>query len=184
MWKRPTVKLRLYFSIMFTTLRHVVAIFLLPVVVVIVVPMWLFNAFAGYDTRWVGMTSLTWAGLIAGALFVWIGLMLSIWCVNLFAIVGQGTLAPWDPTQKLVVVGPYRHVRNPMIIGVAMMLTGQALFWGSWVIALWAGIFILINHVYFVFSEEPGLEKRFGERYLEYKAGVPRWIPRFKPRAD
>lgn len=184
MRKRPTVKLRLYFSIMFTTLRHLVAILLLPVVVVIVVPMWLFNALAEFDTRWVGMTSLTWAGFISGALFVWIGLMLFIWCVNLFVIVGQGTLAPWDPTQKLVVVGPYRHVRNPMISGVAMMLIGQALFWGSWVIALWAGIFMLVNHIYFIVSEEPGLEKRFGERYLEYKASVPRWIPRFKPWKD
>lgn len=162
---------------MFKPLRHILAIFLLPVIVVIVIPIWLFNAFAEYDTRWIGMS---WVGLIAGALFVWIGLMLFTWCVNLFAIVGQGTLAPWDPTQKLVVVGPYRHVRNPMISSVAMMLIGQALFWGSWVIALWAGIFILINHIYFIFSEEPGLEKRFGESYLEYKASVPRWIPRLK----
>lgn len=171
-------KIRLYFLFMIKTLRHILAILLLPVLAVIIVPMWLFNAFAEYDTRWVGMT---WVGLIAGALFVWIGLMLFIWCVNLFAIVGQGTLAPWDPTQKLVAVGPYRHVRNPMISSVAMMLIGQALFWGSWVIALWAGTFILINHIYFIFSEEPGLEKRFGESYLEYKASVPRWIPRFKP---
>lgn len=166
---------------MLKTLRHILAILLLPVFVVLVMPAWLFRAFAEYDTRWVGMTSMTWAVWIAGAMFVWIGLMLFIWCVNLFAIIGHGTLAPWDPTQKLVAVGPYRHVRNPMISSVAMMLIGQALFWGSWVIALWAGTFILINHIYFIFSEEPGLEKRFGDSYLEYKARVPRWIPRFKP---
>jgi protein-S-isoprenylcysteine O-methyltransferase Ste14 len=169
---------------MLKVLRHLLAILILPAVVVIVVPMWLFNAFAVYDTRWAGITAWTWAGFIAGALFVWIGLMLFIWCVNLFMIVGQGTLAPWDPTQKLVAVGPYRHVRNPMISGVAMILIGQALFWGSWVIAFWAGSFIVINHIYFIFSEEPGLEKRFGERYLEYKASVPRWVPRFRPWTD
>lgn len=163
---------------MFKTLRHFIAILILPATVVIVVPIWLFNAFAEYDSRW---NELSWAGLATGALLIWIGLMLFIWCVSLFAIVGQGTLAPWDPTQKLVVFGPYRHVRNPMISSVAMMLLGQALFWGSWIIALWAGIFILINHVYFIYSEEPGLEKRFGEMYLEYKASVPRWIPRFTP---
>jgi protein-S-isoprenylcysteine O-methyltransferase Ste14 len=166
---------------MLKPLRHLLAVLLLPFIVVIVVPMWLFNSFSSYDSRWTGMTSsLTWTGFISGALLVWIGLMLFIWCVNLFAIVGQGTLAPWDPTQKMVVVGPYRYVRNPMISSVAMMLIGQALFWGSWIIALWAGIFILINHIYFIVSEEHGLEKRFGERYLEYKARVPRWIPRLR----
>ena len=166
---------------MLKTLRHILAIFLLPVMVVILIPAWLSFAFLDSDTRWVGMTSLTWTGLIAGALSAWLGLILFVWCLNLFAIIGQGTLAPWDPTEKLVVSGPYRHARNPMICGVALILIGQALFWGSWIIALWAGIFILINHVYFIFSEEPGLAKRFGENYLNYKANVPRWIPRLKP---
>lgn len=166
---------------MLKSLRHILAIILLPFMVVIVVPMWLFNSFVSYDTRWVGMTSTTWTGMITGGLFVWIGLMLFVLCVNIFALIGQGTLAPWDPTKKLIVYGPYRHVRNPMITSVAMMLIGQAIFWGSWIIGLWAGTFIIINHVYFIFSEEPGLEKRFGESYLQYKANVPRWIPRLKP---
>ncbi|MBC7878928.1 MAG: isoprenylcysteine carboxylmethyltransferase family protein [Anaerolineales bacterium] len=169
---------------MLKTLRHFFAILLLPFMAVIVVPLWLFNSFVNYDTRWTEMTPTAWTGYIAGALFVWIGFTLFVWCVNLFAIIGQGTLAPWDPTQKLVVSGPYRHVRNPMISAVAMMLIGQALFWGSWVIGLWAVIFIIINTVYFIFSEEPGLEKRFGESYLNYKANVPRWIPRLMPWID
>jgi len=175
------VKTRVYFSIMIKTLRHLLSILLLPFMVVIVVPLWLFNSFAGVDTRWAAMTPLAWTGYIAGALFAWIGFTLFVWCVNLFALVGQGTLAPWDPTQKLVVSGPYRHTRNPMISAVVFMLIGQALFWGSWVIGSWAGIFILINHTYFILSEEPGLEKRFGESYLNYKANVPRWIPRLRP---
>ncbi len=166
---------------MIKTLRHILAILLLPFMVVIVVPLWLFNSFASSDTRWSAMTPAAWTGYIAGAVFVWIGFTLFVWCVNLFAMVGQGTLAPWDPTQKLVVSGPYRHTRNPMISAVAFMLIGQALFWGSWVIGLWAGIFILINHTYFIFLEEPGLENRFGESYLNYKANVPRWIPRLRP---
>jgi protein-S-isoprenylcysteine O-methyltransferase Ste14 len=90
-------------------------------------------------------------------------------------------LAPWDPTKKIVVVGPYQFMRNPMISGVACMLLGQVLFHGSWVLGFWAGIFITINHIYFVLSEEPGLEKRFGEPYRVYKANVPRWIPRVRP---
>lgn len=109
------------------------------------------------------------------------GLVLFSWCVGLFAQVGHGTLAPWDPTRKLVAVGPYRYVRNPMIGGVFAVLLGLALIWGSWVVGVWVLLFGLVNHTYFIFSEEPGLERRFGHSFLTYKANVPRWIPRSKP---
>jgi protein-S-isoprenylcysteine O-methyltransferase Ste14 len=109
------------------------------------------------------------------------GFGLFAWCISLFARVGQGTLAPWDPTSRLVAVGPYRYVRNPMISGVVTMLIGEALLHGSRVIAIWAATFIVINQVYFVLLEEPGLERRFGAAYLEYKSAVPRWIPRATP---
>ena len=101
--------------------------------------------------------------------------------MGLFARVGQGTLAPWDPTQKLVAAGPYRYIRNPMISGVASMLLGEALIGGSWLIGLWFAAFVLVNHIYFVDSEERGLGRRFGESYLTYKANVSRWIPRSRP---
>jgi len=103
--------------------------------------------------------------------------------VRLFARVGRGTLAPWDPTRHLVVAGPYRYVRNAMISGVALMLLGEAAFWGSRAVGLWAACFLAINHLYFVLSEEPGLERRFGQQYRTYKAEVPRWIPRLRPWA-
>jgi protein-S-isoprenylcysteine O-methyltransferase Ste14 len=96
------------------------------------------------------------------------------WCVALFARVGRGTLAPWDATRNLVAVGPYRFVRNPMISGVAMMLIGEALIFGSWVLGLWASVFVAINHLYFVYSEEPGLERRFGKSYKLCKATLLR----------
>lgn len=149
--------------------------------VVIVVPYLLLTAtsfqvsdIADATTRWGDDLPLRLLGLI---LFAG-GLALFCWCVTLFARVGRGTLAPWDPTQALVAAGPYRHVRNPMISGVVMMLFGQALFWGSWAIGIWAGLVLLINHAYFVAIEEPGLEERFGASYINYKARVPRWIPR------
>jgi protein-S-isoprenylcysteine O-methyltransferase Ste14 len=166
---------------MLTILRHLMAILLLPFLVVVVAPYWLLTAFAAGDTRWDNGSLIAWLPRSAGAVLLILGLALFSWCVSLFARVGQGTLAPWDPTRKLVAVGPYRYVRNPMISGVAAMLVGQALIWGSWVVGLWALVFVLVNHVYFVLSEEPGLERRFGERYLTYKANVPRWIPRLKP---
>ena len=161
------------------TLRHILSILMLPVVVVIVVPALLLRGLAAYDTRWGGGQP---QGLpLPGILFFAAGFALFAWCVGLFVRVGQGTLAPWDPTQKLVAAGPYRHIRNPMISGVLMMLIGQALYFGSPRVGLWAGIFFLINHAYFILSEEPGLEKRFGESYRVYKANVPRWVPRVKP---
>ena len=162
-------------------LRHALAILLLPIVVVAVVPYWLLTMWPDIDTRWGSVSTLAWLPRSAGVAFLGGGLALFSWCVALFARVGQGTLAPWDPTQKLVAVGPYRYVRNPMISAVAAMLAGLALLWGSCLVGLWASLFVLVNHVYFVLSEEPGLEQRFGESYRVYKASVPRWLPRWKP---
>ena len=159
---------------MSVVLRHLLAIALLPFVVLVLVPRWLLRALAAVDAHWSGLWLLG-IGLFA------CGLALFAWCLSLFVHVGKGTLAPWDPTQRLVAVGPYRHMRNPMITGVVTMLLGEALFFGSWVVALWAGAFIAINHVYFVLSEEPGLERRFGGSYCAYKANVPRWVPRLTP---
>jgi len=103
--------------------------------------------------------------------------------VVLFARIGEGTLAPWDPTRRLVAVGPYAYVRNPMISGVAAMLTGEALLFRSLALAGWAAAFIAVNHAYFLLAEEPGLERRFGAAYAEYKQRVPRWLPRW-PRPE
>ncbi len=125
---------------------------------------------------------LVWLLRVIGLTLLVVGFGVFSWCVILFAHVGRGTLAPWDPTRSLVAAGPYRYVRNPMISGVAAMLVGEAMLWTSLALGLWACIFIAINHAYFVLSEEPGLERRFGESYRLYKASVPRWIPRFKAR--
>ena len=118
-----------------------------------------------------------WAALLPGGL----GLVLAVWTVRLFSAVGGGTPAPWQPPQKLVVRGPYRHVRNPMISGVLLLLAAEALFFRSWPLAGWLAVFFAANAVYFPLSEENGLERRFGEDYRLYKAHVPRWIPRLRP---
>lgn len=164
-----------------TAFRHLLSILLLPFLVVVVIPLFLLTAFPANDSRWLDSSSIASAARIVGALIILLGFALSGWCVLLFARVGQGTLAPWDPTRSLVAVGPYRYVRNPMISGVALMLFGGALFFGSLLLSLWAFAFVMINHIYFVLSEEPGLESRFGESYHNYKANVPRWVPRRTP---
>jgi protein-S-isoprenylcysteine O-methyltransferase Ste14 len=117
-------------------------------------------------------------GRVAGAVIFAAGLALFTWCVLLFARVGRGTLAPWDPTKRLVVVGPYRHVRNPMITGVCTMLAGEALVFHSARIGYWLLLFLAINQVYFLLLEEPLLLARFGDENARYRAAVPRWIPR------
>jgi len=161
-------------------LRHLLSIALLPFLVVVIVPGALLEGsdeVRPADHWWLPLRSF--AGVI---LFVW-GFAFFAWCVSLFARVGRGTLAPWDPTRHLVVTGPYRYVRNPMISGVALMLLGEAVVWGSRAVGLWAASFLAINHLYFVLSEEPGLARRFGQEYRTYKAAVPRWIPRLRPWA-
>jgi len=110
-----------------------------------------------------------------------VSLGLAIWTVRLFMKFGNGTPAPWNPPQKLVIRGPYRHVRNPMITGVLFMLLAEAMLFQSWPLATWMGIFFMGNAIYFPLVEEKGLEKRFGDDYRTYKAHVPRWIPRLRP---
>jgi len=164
-----------------TILRHLLAILLLPFIVVIVIPRWLMRRLAMSDTNWLPQSSLAFVGRGAGVLVFLAGFALFAWCVSLFARVGKGTLAPWDPTQRLVAIGPYRYVRNPMISGVVTMLIGEALFRGSRVLGIWAATFVAFNYVFFVVFEEPDLQRRFGEDYRRYKAAVPRWIPRRTP---
>ena len=109
-----------------------------------------------------------------------IGLALSIRTGALFMKFGEGTPAPWDPPKKLVIRGPYRYVRNPMITGVLLMLLAEALLFQSWPLAVWMMLFFIGNIIYLPLIEEKALEKRFGNDYREYKAHVPRWIPRLR----
>jgi protein-S-isoprenylcysteine O-methyltransferase Ste14 len=161
--------------------RHLRAIFSLPFVVLVVVPSLLLLMTTSFDTRWTLSAPLYGLIFLAGMVLILTGIFLLTITVTLFATVGEGTLAPWDPTQKLVVQGPYQHTRNPMIMAVLTVLLGESVLMGSWAILLWTVFFFTLNHVYFIFSEEPGLEKRFDESYRQYKQHVPRWIPRLTP---
>lgn len=110
-----------------------------------------------------------------------LGFFLVIWTMRLFATVGKGTPAPWDPIDKLIVTGPYAYVRNPMLSGVFCVLFAETLLFQSKALLIYALIFIVINAIYFPLSEEKGLLKRYGEDYAEYKRNVPRFLPRLTP---
>jgi len=155
-------------------LRHLAAILLLPGIVAGLVPALLV---AGSDD-----VALEWGVLaVLGAALASIGLVLLGQTVALFATEGEGTLAPWDPTRRLVVRGPYRRVRNPMISGVLALLLGEAALLRSPAVLVWFGVVFAINAVYFPLVEEPGLRQRFGADYEAYRAAVPRWLPRLRP---
>jgi protein-S-isoprenylcysteine O-methyltransferase Ste14 len=153
---------------------------LLPGTVTVPIPAVLV-AIGRADIGW-GLPGL-WAALplVAGAALVLVGLAVWYATVRLFARVGEGTLAPWDPTRKLVVLGPYRYVRNPMITGVLLVLVGEAALFGSPWILVWAAAFLAINAVWFPLVEEPALVERFGREYEDYQRSVPRWLPRRRP---
>jgi protein-S-isoprenylcysteine O-methyltransferase Ste14 len=119
--------------------------------------------------------------LVLGGLLLFVGLFLAGWTMRLFARLGQGTAAPWDPPRRLVIAGPYRYVRNPMISSVLIMLIAESLLLNSFILLVWWAIFLLGNMLYFPLREEKDLEKRFGSSYAVYKKHVPRWLPRLRP---
>ncbi len=162
-------------------IKHLRAIAFLPVTVLIVIPALIIYSTRSINLGWSLPPPLRVLPVILGLFFMILGLILLIQTVSLFATAGQGTLAPWDPPQKLVVKGIYRYVRNPMISGVSSVLLGESLAIGSVPLAYWLMIFMILNLTYIPLIEELGLEQRFGDEYKLYKQNVPRWIPRRRP---
>jgi protein-S-isoprenylcysteine O-methyltransferase Ste14 len=161
--------------------RHARAIVLLPGMAAVVAPALILLLGDGPNIGWGLDGALAALPVLAGCALLAGGLALWVWTVLLFHRIGDGTLAPWDPTRHLVVEGPYGHVRNPMITAVAALLLGEAALFGTPDLLIWWALFIAINWGYFVLSEEPGLERRFGDDYRAYRRHVPRWIPRRTP---
>jgi protein-S-isoprenylcysteine O-methyltransferase Ste14 len=97
-----------------------------------------------------------------------------------FALIGGGTPAPIAPTKILVVKGLHHYLRNPMYIGVAFVIGGQAWLFHSLHIAIYMVCMLLTAHLFVLFYEEPTLRKQFGEEYDRYRETVPRWIPKLR----
>ena len=160
-------------------IRALAAVVALPVMVTVVVPVWIARRTGAGIV--VPESAAQWPATLVGVALLAAGLALFLACVLRFSIEGRGTLAPWDPPRRLVVRGPYRFVRNPMITGVAFVLLGEALLLRSLPHLVWAGCFIAANAIYIPLFEEPGLEDRFGDDYRRYRANVPRLVPRLRP---
>lgn len=118
-----------------------------------------------------------WAAMAVIAVGVAIYLCAAFWG---FALVGGGTPAPVAPTKTLVVVGLHRFVRNPMYVGVLLIVGGQAWLFHSLAIATYLVCLGVGFHLFVLFYEEPALRSQFGEEYDRYRKRVPRWIPKLK----
>ena len=158
--------------------RMIKAVLILPGTALIYIPVliqwfsdrWPFDASVGTRPHWAVAAMLAVSALALAAN-----------TMKLFVHEGHGTPAPWDPPPRFVVSGPYRYVRNPMLSSVILMILAEAVALNSPPLLGWAMVFFFLNTVYFIFIEEPGLERRFGEDYLKYKAAVPRWVPMLRP---
>ncbi|MGA3013615.1 MAG: isoprenylcysteine carboxylmethyltransferase family protein [Bacteroidales bacterium] len=145
--------------------------FILPLTVLIIIPLLIEKDF----------TIKLLTSFIAGLVLMIIGLSVMTLTISGFIRIGRGTLAPWSPTRKLVTSGMYAYVRNPMILGVLIVLLGESLSILSSSILILAIFFFIVNNFWFLVYEEPDLQRKFGDLYKNYKKNVPRWIPRLKP---
>lgn len=146
---------------------------LVPGTVAILIPRWLLSGFirpANGPLTWIG--SATFAA----------GAATYFRCAWEFAVRGLGTPAPIAPTKYLVTTALHRYVRNPMYLGVALAIVGEAALFRSVLVAEYAALMLVIAHTFVVLYEEPTLKRQFGESYEAYRREVPRWIPQLRHR--
>lgn len=146
--------------------RALAAFLLLPGLVAFVVPWLLRPTDAPFDP------------LALPVLGLGVGLLL--WCVRDFYVIGRGTLAPWAPPERLVVVGLYRYSRNPMYLAVLLVLCGWTLAFRSPTLGAYAAAVAVAFHLRVILGEEPWLARTHGDTWTAYKASVPRWLLTFR----
>lgn len=155
----PTKEMRFKFA------KALFAFLVLPGIVAFALPLWM-------APRIVDPRAVHWVGLPSLA----VGLVVLMWCVRDFYVTGRGTLAPWTPPQKLVVVGLYKWSRNPMYLGVVMMLGGWAIWFSSSTLFQYLGAVFVMFELRVLYGEEPWLARVHGKEWTEYVARVPRWL--------
>ncbi len=118
---------------------------------------------------------------VIGALLIVAGAVVLLDAFARFVVEGFGTPAPVAPTQRLVVGGLYRYVRNPMYLAVGATIVGQALLLGRPILLLYAAAFAVVVFAFVRRYEEPTLARQFGAEYEDYRRAVPGWLPRLRP---
>jgi len=145
--------------------RAIVAFLVLPGVVAFAVPLTI--AFASAHPS--GFAR-------AGLLELTLGVAILLACVREFYVSGRGTLAPWSPPTVLVRGGLYKWSRNPMYIGVLLIVIGWALGFGSSKLWIYVGVLAVGFQLRVVLAEEPFLARTYGDQWIDYRKRVPRWI--------
>lgn len=152
-----------------------VFLLLAPGIVAGLIPLWI--ARGESQPPLLGISALRVVGILAIAA----GLPLVLDSFARFALQGLGTPAPVVPTQRLVVTGLYRFVRNPMYVGVVSIIVGQGLLLGDARVLAYGAAIWICSHAFVLAYEEPTLRRQFGAEYDELTRHVPRWIPRLRP---
>ena len=146
---------------------------LAPGLVAGVIPWWI--------TRWEVRQPSYGAPLrIVGVALLVAGVVVLVHAFGRFVVEGAGTPAPIAPTERLVVGGLYRYVRNPMYLAVLAAVIGQALVLGQPALFVYAALLFGIVAAFVRWYEEPVLQRRYGEEYEAYKRAVPAWWPRWR----
>ena len=153
-----------------TWLKTLIFTVVVPSTVTIYVPRWLLSIEQFQPSFDLGLAHYL------GLVLITLGAAIYGWCAWDFTFSGKGTPAPIDPPKELVVRGLYRYTRNPMYVGVLTVLLGEVLWFGSWLLAIYAGAVALLFHLFITFYEEPVLQRNFGDAYQRYRAKVPRWL--------
>jgi protein-S-isoprenylcysteine O-methyltransferase Ste14 len=147
-----------------------------PGVVAGLVP-WLIS---GWDVRW--PMSASGGGMMAlGAAILAVAVLVLIRNFVRFVVEGRGTPSPVLQTERLVVGGDYRFVRNPMYLGVIGAILGQAMIFGSFALLLYALAVWATMATFVRWYEEPLLQNRYGDEYERYRQRVRAWVPRRHP---
>lgn len=156
-------------------LGSVVFLAVAPGVVAGLVPWWL----TGWDVREPLHYWTPWR--VVGGILLAAGVVVLLHAFARFVVEGIGTPAPIAPTERLVVGGLYRYVRNPMYLAVTATIVGQALWFGQLVLLPYAAAFLVVVALFVRWYEEPHLAGQFGTEYEAYRQAVPGWWPRRRP---
>jgi protein-S-isoprenylcysteine O-methyltransferase Ste14 len=117
---------------------------------------------------------------ITGMILMWSGAALAIYCTLLMFAFGKGTPLVTSAPQKIIIRNIYKYIRHPMMWSLFIVVLGEALCFGQWILFIWLIAMSRIIVLIVVNYEEPQLERRFGESWIEYTKQVPRWLPRIK----
>lgn len=152
-------------------IRNLLFTILQPGIVAGLIPLWItrFRITNIFDEVWQLHHYL-------GTIVFLLGFVIMLWCIIRFAVKGRGTLSPLNPTKKLVIGGLYKYSRNPMYVGVILILTGEVIFLQSVELGLYSLFVFIAFNIFTIRVEEPRLRKDFGEEYKRYREKVRRWF--------